>query len=300
MSTDADISVVRERHGPFTRYVMSAATQVPGESFEMNAEVSVYQVGDVLIDSGPARFAPALVEALVATPPGRILLTHQHEDHAGGVPMLRQAFDISQVFAPRSLLPFLADPAAVDTYRLKYWGPIAPLADVAAVDEGDMFTVLDVSIEAVATPGHTPGHIAYLARSGGRLRPDWRPAGQHAFVSRVLRVLRRGSDCLTAEDRGNRALYLLPAHGRARPDGALTLSRAADFLETESATIRAAASRLQTTDPIAVALDLYGAPEPAELATGGDYSTAALVRSVLAPVRRHPVPRLHLRTAPRT
>ena len=166
--------------------------------------------------------------------------------------MLRQAFDVSQVFAPRSLLPFLADPAAIDTYRLQYWGPIAPLADVAAVDEGDMFTVLDVSIEAVATPGHTPGHIAYLARSGGQV---YALTGDLLVSTRsYLGFYESCAEDLIASQRrlaAIGALYLLPAHGRARSDGALTLSRAADFLEAESATIRAAASRLQTTDPVA-------------------------------------------------
>ena len=217
--------------------------------------------------------------------------------------MLRQAFDVSQVFAPRSLLPFLAHPAAIDTYRLQYWGPIAPLADVAAVDEGDMFTVLDVSIEAVATPGHTPGHIAYLARSGGQvyaLTGDL-PVSTRSYLG-FYESCAEDLDRLTAaRSRQSGALYLLPAHGRARPDGALNAvarrGLSGGGISDDSRGSQQAAD--DRSGRVEVALDLYGAPEPAELATGGDYSTAALVRSVLAPVRRHPVPRLHLRTAPR-
>ena len=54
----------------------------------------------------------------------------------------------------------------------------------------------------------------------------------------------------------------------------------------------AAASALGTRDPARVANHLYGELEPAELATGREFSTAALVRAVLDPPRHHPVPRL--------
>jgi glyoxylase-like metal-dependent hydrolase (beta-lactamase superfamily II) len=299
--TDAPVvTVVREHHGPFIRYVMSAPTQVPGESFQMNAEVSVYQLGDVLIDAGPARFASALVDSLPGPPPRRILLTHQHEDHAGGALALREAFGGCEIFAPRSLVPVLAEPLPVDDYRLRYWGPIAPLSGVDAVDEGDTFTVLDISIEAVATPGHTPGHMAYLAHAGDRV---YALTGDLLVSTRSLFGFYESSaeDLIASQRRLatiGAPLYLLPAHGRVRPDGALTLLRAADFLEAESATIRDAAARLGTVDPVAVALHLYGPPEPVELATGGDYSTAALVRSVLIPPRQHPVPRMDLPAAP--
>src|SRR4051812_30465375 len=111
----SDIDVTRERCGPFDRIVLTAPVQVPGETFLGTAEVSVYAIGDLLIDAGPSRAVAALVHAL-GMRPRRILLTHQHEDHAGGVAGLRRAFGDIAVFAPRDLLPLLAQPESIAEY----------------------------------------------------------------------------------------------------------------------------------------------------------------------------------------
>ncbi len=90
-----------------------------------------------LIDPGPAldEHLQALVSAITARGGlGGIALTHDHHDHDEAVPAIRSAF------------------------------PDAPLAGArGAVDE----TLADGSrfgpLEAVATPGHAPDHLAYVA-----------------------------------------------------------------------------------------------------------------------------------------
>ncbi len=71
-----------------------------------------------------------------------ILVTHHHADHVGGIEALR----------PRLLGPVHA-PLREDTPR-----PHVPHA------EGDTFELLGISFTVLDVPGHTRGHIAYVAR----------------------------------------------------------------------------------------------------------------------------------------
>lgn len=78
-----------------------------------------------------------------------ILLTHHHSDHVGGVAKLLQHYKVP-VFAPRN------DPIANVTQPL---------------DEGDIVTIpeLDLKLSVLEVPGHTLGHIAYVAAEQGWL-----------------------------------------------------------------------------------------------------------------------------------
>ena len=88
-----------------------------------------------------------------------ILLTHHHADHIGGVPALLASTDVP-VFGPRG------DGIAAVT---------VPLA------EGDQVTVpgLDVPLRVLDVPGHTRGHIAYVADTPA---PPWLFCGDTLFA----------------------------------------------------------------------------------------------------------------------
>lgn len=138
-----------------------------------------------LVDPGPA--IDAHVDALVAAVNERgglagIVLTHDHRDHAEAVPALRDRFPDARTAAARGA------------------------ADVLLAD-GDRFGPL----EAVATPGHAPDHLAYIV---GRLAftgdavlgegsvfvaPD--PGALAGYLAALARLRERG---LTA---------LAPGHG---------------------------------------------------------------------------------------
>lgn len=68
-----------------------------------------------------------------------ILLTHKHMDHVGGVPKLKNKYDV------------------------KVYGPVETKEyNDVTLNEGDEFEILDESFKVILTSGHTKGHISYL------------------------------------------------------------------------------------------------------------------------------------------
>ncbi len=79
---------------------------------------------------------------------GHVILTHQHNDHAGSAAAVLTAAPDATAYAGAEDIPAISVPR-----------------DLVAVGDGDR--VFDLAI--VATPGHTPGHIAVLDEAGGVL-----------------------------------------------------------------------------------------------------------------------------------
>lgn len=93
---------------------------------------------DKIIVVDPGDSAPVLKylknKKLVA-----ILLTHKHIDHVGGVPELKNKYDV------------------------KVYGPVETKGyNDVTLNEGDEFEILDESFKVILTSGHTEGHISYL------------------------------------------------------------------------------------------------------------------------------------------
>jgi glyoxylase-like metal-dependent hydrolase (beta-lactamase superfamily II) len=280
----AEITVDRTTHGPFER--LSFRNRGRGQH-------SVYRVGDTLVDTGGSLAAEVLIAALADRPPRRIVLTHQHEDHVGNVGALRRAFGHIPVHAPRAHLPLIAATARVPEYRARLWGHPEPTSDLEPYDPGAVFEDGAVALEAVLTPGHTPHHIALVARVGAEvlaLTADlytskpldaWYESATDDMIASLRRLAAHGD-----------ALRVLPTHGRDKPDGARVLGSAADWLAREADLVHADADRLGTRDPRALADARYAAlgDDVMSRFSGGEISRAAFVRSVLAPVRTLPAP----------
>ncbi len=278
------VTVTRSRHGPFERIVLAAAIG------RRSAVLSVYRLGDLLVDAGGTLVARALAGALADDPPRRIVLTHQHEDHAGGVQALRRAFGAIPVHAPAAHAGLLATAPPLPAYRAAAWGQPEAIPDAIPYRAGEVFEAAGAALEAVPSPGHTPGHMALVARESGRrtaltgdlyvgaeVRAAWYETAADDLV-RSWRALATGP------------LSVLPTHGDAREDGERALGEVADRVERDAERVRRASERLGTTDPVRVAREVFGPERSLAALSGGEFSFAAFARSVLDPVRTLPAP----------
>jgi glyoxylase-like metal-dependent hydrolase (beta-lactamase superfamily II) len=137
--------------------------------------VSAYLVPDddgfTLLDTTMSRGARKILAAAAeaGAPITRIALTHAHGDHIGGLDTLKAALPDVEVIASARDARLMAKDMSLDPgepgskLRGDYRG--AQTRPTRTVLEGDRVG----SLEVVASPGHTPGHIAYRDTRDGTL-----------------------------------------------------------------------------------------------------------------------------------
>ncbi len=88
----------------------------------------------------------------------RILLTHVHFDHIGGAATLQRETGTA-VAIGRADGEVIADPHynLTDRFRVKLGIP-----QVDLLDDGDTFTVGDLTVRCIETPGHSAGGMCFL------------------------------------------------------------------------------------------------------------------------------------------
>jgi glyoxylase-like metal-dependent hydrolase (beta-lactamase superfamily II) len=149
---------------------------------------------------------------------GGIALTHDHSDHAGAVPMVRQRFPHAPLAAARG-----------DVDRL--------------LRDGSRFGPLEV----VSTPGHAPDHLAFIAGSAG-LTGDAVLGQGSVFIAPDPGALTRYLEALR-ELRRRDLVVLLPGHGPPVNDPAAKLDEyVAHRLERERRLVAALEAGARTID----------------------------------------------------
>ena len=146
------------------------------------------ETGWCLVDAGWSQDAPAIggaAEYLFSREkPSAILLTHAHPDHVGALPALARRWDVRAWVHPAEMPIALGDARAIRHYAgpLDRWAilPALRLSGRARLERTLARSSLQGTVqpldletaparltgwETVMTPGHTPGHVAFLRSS---------------------------------------------------------------------------------------------------------------------------------------
>ncbi len=150
----------------------------------------------------------------------RIVLTHVHGDHIGSLAALHQALPDAEVLVGAREARLLARDFSLDAGEAqgKPRGdyPVCSVRPTRTLQPGEMVG----SLRVVASPGHTPGHIAFLDTRDGTLH-CWRRAlhlhghRRRGRVSAALPVLPDG-DVGSADGAALRPRACRPAANTAR------------------------------------------------------------------------------------
>jgi glyoxylase-like metal-dependent hydrolase (beta-lactamase superfamily II) len=133
-----------ERHGDVTRLVFESWS-----SKSMGYQVSAYAVRGALVDTGFSHARDNLAAWLDGNRPDGVIVTHNHEDHAGNVELVA-ARALPMWIAPETLERVRA-PSRLGWYRRWCWGSPSQL-----VSQPVPFS--HPALEVIHAPGHSPDH----------------------------------------------------------------------------------------------------------------------------------------------
>lgn len=137
--------------------------------------------GDEAIIIDPAWDGEKLAEMLAECRPGArvaaVVCTHGHADHIGGVAGLRRALGDDVPFMISKVDAAIMGRAIQDMREMWGFDHEMPPAPDRLLEEGDTIAFGNVALQAIATPGHTPGGIVLFGAA---------ETGDVAFVGDTL------------------------------------------------------------------------------------------------------------------
>ena len=107
----------------------------------------------------------ARIEAVLASEGltlSKILVTHGHIDHAGGVAQLAEKTAVP-IEGPQREDAFWIDGMAEQSARFGF-PSVKPFVPDRWLEDGDRVTFGQVELEVLHCPGHTPGHVVFFHR----------------------------------------------------------------------------------------------------------------------------------------
>jgi glyoxylase-like metal-dependent hydrolase (beta-lactamase superfamily II) len=128
----------------------------------VNAYLVEEDDGLTLIDTTIARSAGAILKAAGGREIKRIALTHAHVDHVGSLDELVEKLPGVEVFISTRDARFLAGDKSLDPGeergKLRGGYPEVKTRPTRTFEAGERIG----SLEVLASPGHTPGHVSFL------------------------------------------------------------------------------------------------------------------------------------------
>ena len=244
-------------------------------SAAMGYSVCVFLVRDQLVDTGFPGARRDVARLIDERRPRGVIVTHQHEDHAGNVDLVaRRGLPIAMARATEDALR--AGEANVGLYRRACWGTMPRLTT--------RFEAYEPSgLELIPTPGHSPDHhVVWEADRGTLFSGD-------LFLGVKVRVARPMEDPRALARSLRRAAALQPrvvldAHRGVVPNGAGALAAKAAWLDEVIGVIDAHIARGWSDRAITRAV--LGREDVVALVSGGDLSRANFVRAVRATAAR--------------
>ncbi len=153
-------------HGPNLTQLTSLPRLLP-----VNTYLVREAAGLTLVDAGLPGGAGAILAAAeaIGLPITRIVLTHAHSDHVGSLEQLRLLLPTAEIAISARDARFLAGDRSLDPAepqaKLRGGYPRVKLTPDRLLADGDRVG----SLQVVAAPGHTPGHIALFDTRDGSL-----------------------------------------------------------------------------------------------------------------------------------
>jgi len=133
--------------------------------------------GWTVIETGPSSCREHLLEGLSAAGVApaevdRVLVTHVHLDHAGGLGVAAELFPRATLYVHREGLAHMLDPSRLVASARRAWGAAAdplwgtilpvPASRLVALAGGERLALRDGSLLVVNTPGHARHHLAFF------------------------------------------------------------------------------------------------------------------------------------------
>jgi hydroxyacylglutathione hydrolase len=136
--------------------------------------------------------------------PVRLINTHCHFDHIMGVEFLRGKYNLS--FEAHKLEEYLVSHAVEQAQLFGFdMNPVSPIDKFISENEDIRFG--DSKLQVIHVPGHSPGHVVFYNRQGGKLF-----AGDVLFYGSIGRTDLPGGNYHTLVSNIEAKLFSLPGN----------------------------------------------------------------------------------------